>query len=408
MYAKLVFNASTKAGEAVRDIARLINDSSSGSASLSNLEFINTSDSELVAGTNSGWSLHSSTSLGSGAVSATDSKYILQGTTATSSKAKYCGIQVNGPWSNSSAYGGTSVGVLLSNVLDPGNGTREFWSTGHDSTSYMGYHGLAPTTIHVFAEPRKILIFGTGLTYSEAICNAQLECAETPNTTYRSLPPTMYVQWGRTNQASTSYQSYTAAKRGDNFWNTSQFPQNSLVQFSGSMYSDNPNMQGTIRSWGCFCTNYRGYTNYISAWAGFGNTLMDDGSTANGTSNTTNYVGRAYQEQSMPNIRWEIWGPGATHAAYSTNNTYYPSGSWGYSNMSTRDSSGNKALPLRPIVFDWPKFSADIYNASDISKIWWAPAGLGATGDTVTVGSDVYVYLVLNSGPGGAILVKRI
>jgi len=410
MYAKLVFNSGTTAGEAVRDIARLIDDSSSGSASLSNLEFTNTSSSELVAGTNSGWSLHSSTSLGSGTVSATDSKYILEGTTATGSKSKYCGIQVNGNWTSSGIYGGTSVGVLLSNVLDPGNSTREFWSTGStsSSTSTAAYHGLAPTTIYVFAEPRKILIFGTTLLTSIPICNAQLECAETPNTTYRSLPPTMYVQWGKTTQATTSYQTYTNAKRGDNFWAQNVFQDSSLVQFSGSMYSDNPNMTGTIRSWGCHCSNYRGYDNYISAWAGFGNTLMDDGSTANGTANNSSYLGQSGQEHAMPNIRWEIWGPGATHAGSSSNTNYYKDGAWGYAGMSTRDSSGNKALPLRPIVFDWPKFSADIYNASDVSKIWWAPTGLGATGDTVTVGSDVYVYLLLNSGPGGAVLVKRI
>ena len=84
MYAKLTFNSGTSTAAAIRDIVRLISDSNSGSANLSNLEFVNTSASELVAGVNSGWSVNSAggTLPSSGtAVGSDDSNYILTGST---------------------------------------------------------------------------------------------------------------------------------------------------------------------------------------------------------------------------------------------------------------------------------------------------------------------------------------
>ena len=45
MFAKLSFPAGITAAQAVRDVTRIIHDSSSGTASLSNLEFISVLDS---------------------------------------------------------------------------------------------------------------------------------------------------------------------------------------------------------------------------------------------------------------------------------------------------------------------------------------------------------------------------
>jgi hypothetical protein len=45
MYAKLVFNLNVTVGQVNRDIARLINASATGSANLSNLEFISVANS---------------------------------------------------------------------------------------------------------------------------------------------------------------------------------------------------------------------------------------------------------------------------------------------------------------------------------------------------------------------------
>ena len=68
MFAKLVFNLNVTVGQVNRDIARLINASATGSANLSNLEFITVASSELFAGVNSGWTLHTSTPLRTGAI----------------------------------------------------------------------------------------------------------------------------------------------------------------------------------------------------------------------------------------------------------------------------------------------------------------------------------------------------
>ena len=80
MYAKLVFTSNTKTGEQVKDIVRLITSATSSTASLSGLEFIDTSNS-TVSGRNTGWSLHSSSpaipSSGT-AVSAADSNFTLE------------------------------------------------------------------------------------------------------------------------------------------------------------------------------------------------------------------------------------------------------------------------------------------------------------------------------------------
>lgn len=408
MYAKLVFPAGTTSGEAIRDIARLVNDSSSGSASLNNLEFITTASSELVAGTNSGWSLHSSTStLGSGAISSTDAKYILQGTTATGSKSKYVGIQCNGSWTSSSAYNSANCGVCLSNVQDPGAAT-ELWSFGYSSTNstYLARNSFNPaSTIHVFAEPRKLMLFGT--THSNTnYCQGQFEAAETPNTTYRQLPPTVFYTWGRTNLSSTASGDLQSAYRGLSFWSDSGITDESLVQWSGSMYSDNPSAEGVVRGLGIYCgLNRGGSTSYIDRLYESTALRIADGTT-NGSSNTTTGIGSNFRAEYQMNIRWEMFGPGSRTGTLSA--TYWPAGNWGSSGMSTRDASGNKAIPLRPIIADWPALCADIYNISDVSKIWWAPVGLGAVGDTVTIGSDVYMYLPQGNNPGGAILVKRI
>jgi len=193
MYAKLTFNSGTSTGAAIRDIVRLISDSNSGSANLSNLEFVNTGVSELVAGVNSGWSVNSAggTLPSSGtAIGSDDSNYILTGSTATGSKAKYCGIHANGNWTNSTVYSGTSFGFTVANVLDPGAAT-EMWSNGYTGTgSTVGNkHSILPTSVlHLWADPRRIIIHGLDGS-SRKIILAHMESAETPSTTGRSLPP---------------------------------------------------------------------------------------------------------------------------------------------------------------------------------------------------------------------------
>lgn len=198
MYAKLVFNASVGAGLKVRDVVRLITDSNSGSASLSNLENIDTNASELVAGTNSGWSLASGFTLPSTgtAVSASDSQYILQSACATSSKTKYASVHVNGSWTSSTSYDGSQFSFLIGPVTRYGESDQETL-VGYNSTSAsMSYRHWAGSdyvdnTVHIFATPYKLLMIGTSgasTTYNDNICGI-IEFAENGTTTAKSLPP---------------------------------------------------------------------------------------------------------------------------------------------------------------------------------------------------------------------------
>ena len=125
MYAKLKFNSGTSTALVIRDIVRLITESAAGSASLSNLGSIDTSNSTLTAGTNSGWTLYTGQSIPANSASASnssDSYYTLQATSATNSRTKYCAIHGNCHFSSGSGMTLTSTsqaGVMLSYVDDP-------------------------------------------------------------------------------------------------------------------------------------------------------------------------------------------------------------------------------------------------------------------------------------------------
>ena len=76
MYARLSFSSTATAWQKCRDIARIIHESSSGTASLSNLEYISVADSEFIAGANSGWTLAGAQTIATGTPSASDGNYI--------------------------------------------------------------------------------------------------------------------------------------------------------------------------------------------------------------------------------------------------------------------------------------------------------------------------------------------
>jgi len=105
-----------------------------------------------------------------------------------------------------------------------------------------------------------------------------------------------------------------------------------------------------------------------------------------------------------------LWGPWAIDANLD-DNTSADKG-WGRQQAIAYDSSGNPGLPLFKLFWvNDNNLNHDVYDFSTPCNIWRAPAGLGATGDTVTIGSDTYVYLNTNDGltvrPLTALLLKR-
>ena len=75
------------------------------------------------------------------------------------------------------------------------------------------------------------------------------------------------------------------------------------------------------------------------------------------------------------------------------------------------DSSRNAGLALYKLWWSSPlEWSSDRQIFSDLCNIWRCAGGLGTDGDTVTIGSDTYVYLQDNpTTPNtlGGFLIKR-
>lgn len=414
MYAKLSFNSGTSTAAAIRDIVRLISDSNSGSANLSNLEFVNTSASELVAGVNSGWSVNSAggTLPSSGtAVGSDDSNYILTGSTATGSKAKYCGIHANGQWTNSTVYSGTSFGFTVANVLDPGAAT-EMWSNGYTgtATSLGQKHSIMPTSIlHLWADPRRIILHGSDGT-GRKIFLTHMESAETPSTTGRSLPPVAVwcnVETGYT----TNNVHETVTYRGDTsaVWDDSSNASLDFMHFTGSTYCNYPGQESVVRSIGWHRTNgyQSSHTNNGEAndWYCYrGSTRRDDG-TQYGSAYTSISTMTDGVEFIVPPTMM-FWGPSNCNSTWdgatSRNITF------GKSDAQAFDSSLNAGIPRYPLVWFMPPiFNTDSYDFTSISGIWRTSANLGATGDTVTIGSDVYQYVAMGTRVLEALLIKR-
>jgi hypothetical protein len=413
MYAKLTFNGGTTTAGAVRDIVRLITDSNSGSASLSNLEFVNTNASELVAGVNSGWSLHSSSNVlpsSGSAINASDSNYILQGSTATSSKAKYCGIHANGSWTTSSVYNGTAFGVTLANVLDPG-ATTEMWSNGYtgNNTAQGGSNAIMPTGIHVWADPRRIIFHGVD-NDSRNVLLTHMEASETPNTTYRNLPPVAVFCNGvgidLTAGEQVSYRGDTSA-----VWDDPSDTQD-WISFTGSAYCNYPGQESVIRSIGWHRWGGSGQgtdSNRSSNWYCWrGNTRSD-----NGTQYGAIYSGSPLSAMNTGlGIEFLVpsslvfWGPNHAHTYFDSASSY--DATYGRADAQAFDSAGNVGIPKFPLIWNFPPiFNSDSYDFTSQSGIWRTSANLGATGDTVTIGSDVYQYVAHTTAPLGAFLIKR-
>jgi hypothetical protein len=169
MYAKLVFPANTSAGSRNRDIARIIHESSSGTASLNNLEFASAATSEFYPGVNSGWSLADSGTINAGAITSADGRYIFEGSCVDSNKKKYLAVSVHGLYTSTTVLDSPYPGTIIQPIIDKGLATENY-IYGSDITtptslqySSVGYTYSTPAEVYIFATPRKlVLIGGTG------------------------------------------------------------------------------------------------------------------------------------------------------------------------------------------------------------------------------------------------------
>ena len=416
MYAKLVFPGDTKTGEQVRDIVRLITSSTSSTASLSGLEFITTAQS-TVSGGNSGWSLHSSSpsipSSGT-AVSAADSNFTLEAPCVTSGKTKYCSIHVNGSWTHAAAtHTGDDFAFTMASIIDPGAAT-ELISNGYDGTSssYGENYGICGNTehsdqgIHIFADNRRIIIHGKdGKNHTVTLING--EFAETDTTTRYTLVPQAQMclssMYHISDVRNVSY-------RGDTYtpWNGFSYTV-PFISFLESMYSYQSGWTGKIRFTGWHQYNdratYGGKCRYRSR--------IDDGTQyGDSTLESSNGYGRAHMGYEM--LDWPqiyMFGPNQYNQGWNDNSNYDSRFGRAASGAVEYDSSGNAGLALYKMWWSSPScWNSDKQVFSDLCNIWRCAGGLGSDGDTVTIGSDTYVYLQQNpTTPDtlGGFLIKR-
>lgn len=410
MYAKLTFLGGTTAGEANRDIARLITASNSGTADLDDLEFINTSSSTLYAGTNSGWSLHSSSNSipASGtSVSSTDSNFILEGTTAQG-KTKYCAVMINGSFTSTTAYNtATNSGVMLSTVLDPGT-AREMYTDGYSSTStnYMNQQCLDVdgSVVHIWAEPRKIMMAGmSNYTFSYPGLITHIESAESTTSTWQNLVPcATWQHWGSDPHTINSSQYGVRSNVSYGYANKS----NSTFVLANATYSLHPLMTGKIRSvcWTGTTDRDIGHANRYQTW-------MEDDTNPEGTKNTTSSVGRAQTGYpDWPHImNTPLWMGLYTTDQNLNMTTDNADDTFGNASLVAVDTSGNPVLPRYPLVWYMPPtLNNDVFDFSSVSKIWKCASSLGITGDEVTVDSVTYQYINLGNNALDGVLVEKI
>ena len=416
MYAKLVFPGDTKTGEQVRDIVRLITSSTSSTASLSGLEFIDTSNSTVTGG-NSGWSLHSSSpsipSSGT-AVSADDSNFTLEAPCVTSGKTKYCSIHVNASFTHAAAtHTGDDFAFTMSSVLDPGTST-EMLSNGYTGTStdYGDANGICGNAehsdngIHIFADNRRIIMHGKdGNNNTVLLMNG--EFVENDTTTRYSLVPQAQICLANMYHSTTNN---NVSYRGDNYaiWNQQTYSW-SWISFCESMYSYRQGWTGKVRFTGWHYYNnrdsYEGKHRRISR--------LDDGTQyGSSTNETTASFGQAHIAYEMIDQPQRImFGPESYNQGYNSATSY--DAGWGRaaSGAVDYDSSGNAGLALYKLWWSSPlEWSSDRQIFSDVCNIWRCAGGLGSDGDTVTIGSDTYVYLQDNpTTPNtlGGYLIKR-
>lgn len=374
MFAKLTFNPGTAVGGKIRDIVRLITESAAGTASLSNLEFINTDGSELYTGTNSGWVLASGSAtlpVAGTAVSAAvggDGIYYLEGSCVTSSKKKHVAITLNGSYSVAT---NTTASIVVQDVLDYGTAT-ELRTAGYTSTqtARLPYFGIAPSTansqtVYISATPRKLIIIGDANSGQRMF--AHLEFPETGMTTYYNTRPCVFLSDSTGGSSTNSTTSNNYATSGSSGVGYNDYSHRALY-FNQCLYDTEASL--AVRSYMVNDYGYNArYTPYI---------MYHENGTLYGTNiasgNFYNNMARFKHGSAPEDYR----------AMYANLNA---SGSSYKGELYT--TNDQKILPLYPMHYDGAYVAAGDMNFSELTNIYIMPK-IGLWGDKMVIGSDNY------------------
>lgn len=415
MFAKLNFPTTVTAAQAVRDVTRIIHDSSSGNADLNNLEFINVLDSELYAGVNSGWSLAGGVTLPTGAVDSTDVYRILQSPCVDTNKVKYAGIYVNCDFSNSGSYNSTTTGWLMAPIIDYGTATQLFCGgySGTDSSRRRNRAFSPGGNIWIFASPRRLIIFGFEERLGYEMLTAYMEFAENGMTQFYNLVPSGYFFLQPGYDLELNWSSTQAFIRGSSAWQNYDNCQANNLVFPKAIHDHTGRGASRLVSIMYRGAGFESSTN-LTYWTSENGTTSGSalGSIATETnrmesygSNTIEYMLGTYY--AVQDYGPDLWSTDLRYSVYNgTAGTNNGSASQFTQAGKYLTAAGVPVVPLSPIAVNvWPA-STGLIDFS-ISDAYITTGQLGVIGDTITFGGDVYYYFT-RSGDGAAWAIKRI
>jgi len=389
--------STTRTGGVIRDIARAIS-----SSSISSHEFSDgISANNSIEGTLShGWALDSRDTISTDATPAqNDMKYRLYNSTAASGVKKAFALRSNGTITNSTIYNGAHYNVNGSGPaifpLMAYEAAEEYESWGYNGNSsnysarnvFKANTNSVSKTYHIFANQKYIIMAGYGWGNGPMI-QGYIEVDKTSMhhrweaITGRTSPSAIYfmmsgystrveakamVHYGHANPAS-GYDS-----------NMVQFPEMCVNGVTGAAYK---------------CAAMGINDGIVSGYAKF-----DDGSNT-GTTTGLASTGRDYPTNSNYNHRMLFYNQAQWNDTYlledaaedQPGNLYKPTNYY-------QDASGTKHVPLFPLLADASQWmTGSLYNLSKYCPLYSTLPMQGSFGDTMTVGSDKYIFLGASPG----------
>ena len=429
MYAKLHFRNTCTNAERNLSIVKLITDyyDPPESVSFDGYPGVDSSRCEVISTDSSHWTFAGtggSQSLGSDALDYSSaqawhgSQYTLK-TTYDTGHTQYADIKVMGNATHSNQYNGTQTETMIVPRNKFGTSLENRQCGNHTNTTDgdadldgQGVSHYALPEIHIFADQTKLALVGAqhddmnGYVFNALFQfdrPSHMKYQDTVNPINDSNVPCCWVLAGIGDYGSSngSSEQNTAAWSSD--WDNRGEHQ-SFVQFPGNIYN-----QRTGQKFRNVALN--GATNSFN-WDNMNHTLDDDttqeptyqvASTASGMDNL--YTARSELIGYNPgnwfnlssNIRYGIGG----HTNPTDVNVYNSA----FGRAHIFDSDGNKAIPLKPAMFDWHPFGGELVDMSAKAGVYNSVGGAGLWGDSAEVNGQKYQYFPTKANFG--LMIRR-
>lgn len=389
MYLKYTPASSVRSNAVVRDIARAVTSSSVGSN-----EFDSgvASENVIEGNTSHGWTLDSRDTFSTDATpGVNDQKYRIYNTTAASGIKKALSLKQNGNHTNSTMYNSTygsggGIGLFPLMAYEAAE-ELECWGYAGTNNSYY-YHNTMNkatsgfNTIHIFAGPKYFIMAGWDYS-TDVILQGYVEVDKT----------SMHHRWESiTGRTSPSAVFFTISGSADDGIGHCYYGEGNGSSGHSANWINLPEMtvMGALNK--AYKNVYFGGAYWAQAWPNYyydSYASIDDGTSTGTTSGLTNNYDYANSGKHLvDNTGMWNWLD-ASRGDYLEN---YPN-SLGKNNY-YQDASGTKHVPLWPMVIDASFYMSGVtMNISKYCPIYFSLPGQGAMGDTMTVGSDKYVYL---------------